>query len=366
LAWLEGRWSCGLTDPSRAIGAILTAGIALLIGASGGLLFWVLHLPLPWTLGSLTAAAAAAIWFNRWPMPQPMRNLARPVVGVMAGAAFTPEIVSVIPMWWLAVLYIGTYSLLTSAIGYLLFTRVFQFDKVTAYFAATPGGLGEMSILGSALGGNMRTLVLVHSTRIVMIVFGIPVILQLIMGHPITRGSVAASAQTHGIADWAIIIAAGAVGYALGVFGRFPGGIMIAAMLCSALVHALGWTRAVPPAWLVALVQILIGSVAGARFGGLVWSELKTTALVAVTWSVVMLLGAVIAAKLGSWLIGRPFEPLLLAMTPGGTAEMIVITYALGADVAFVAACQLCRVFFVLTCAPLVFRLLRAPNQPHG
>jgi membrane AbrB-like protein len=184
------------------------------------------------------------------------------------------------------------------------------------------------------------------------------------MGHAISRGPIAASAQAHALVDWAIIIAAGAIGYALGVVWRFPGGIMVAAMLCSALVHALGWTKAVPPAWLVALVQVLIGSVAGARFAGLRWSELRTTALVAIAWSAVMLLSAVIAAKLGSWLIGRPFEPLLLAMAPGGTAEMIVITYALGADVAFVSACQLCRVFLVLTCAPLVFRLLRAP-PPH-
>ena len=342
---------------------ILTATIALAIGACGGFLFKILGLPLPWTLGSLTGAALSAIWIKRWPMPIAMRNLARPVVGVLAGAAFTPEIVTTIPHWWSAILLITIYSTGISVLGYLVFTRVFKFDKVTAYFAATPGGLGELSILGSSLGGNIRTLVMIHSVRVVAIVFGIPLVLQVALGHSIQRGIPAGDTEAHNLVDWAIVIGTGVVGYLLGMKLRTPGGIMIAAMLCSALVHGLGITRAVPPGWLVALVQILIGCVAGARFGGLRWAELRSVTLIAFGWAAFMLVSAVAAAWLATVFIDRHFEPLLLAMAPGGTAEMIIITYALGADVAFVSGVQLCRVFLVLTCAPAIFRFLRVPTR---
>ena len=100
---------------------------------------------------------------------------------------------------------------------------------------------------------------------------------------------------------------------------------------------------------------------AGSRFAGLRWVELRTTAFAAVAWSLAMLATAAVAAKVGSWLLEENFEPLLLAMAPGGTAEMVVITYAIGGGVAFVSACQLSRVLLVLTFAPIFFRLLKVP-----
>jgi len=338
-----------------------TSIIALAIGGCGGAVFKLLHVPLPWTLGSLTASAIAAIWFNRWPMPLPLRNMARPVVGVLAGAGFTPEIVGQVPDWWSSLLFVAVYSFLISVVGYFAFTRLCKFDKVTSYFAAAPGGLGELTIMGGSFGGSMRTIVLIHLTRVVTVVFGIPILLQIVLGHSIVRGPMSETVQAHNVWDWLIMIGAGVLGYILGMRFKTPGGVMVAAMLCSAAVHSVGLTRAAPPAPLIALVQVLIGSVAGSRFAGLRWAEVRTTAIAAVTWSVTMLATAAAAAKFGSWLLGESFEPLLLAMAPGGTAEMVVITYAIGGGVAFVSACQLSRVLLVLTFAPIFFRLLKVP-----
>jgi Transition state regulatory protein AbrB len=39
-------------------------------------------------------------------------------------------------------------------------------------------------------------------------------------------------------------------------------------------------------------------------------------------------------------------------------AEMTIISYALGIETAFVVTSQVCRSFFVLTFAPILFRLL--------
>jgi hypothetical protein len=60
-----------------------------------------------------------------------------------------------------------------------------------------------------------------------------------------------------------------------------------------------------------------------------------------------------------------PFAALVLALAPAGMAEMTVMAYALGIETAFVVTSQLCRVFFVLTFAPLFFRLFGiAPATP--
>jgi hypothetical protein len=72
----------------------------------------------------------------------------------------------------------------------------------------------------------------------------------------------------------------------------------------------------------------------------------------------VLLATAVGAAALGAMLFARPFAALVLAVAPGGMVEMTIISYALGIETAFVVTSQICRSFFVLTFAPLLFRLL--------
>jgi membrane AbrB-like protein len=337
--------------------------VALSISTVGAVVFLYIGVPLPWTLGAMFASAVSAIWFDRWPMPAPIRNLARPVVGLLAGAAFTPEIVGRMLDWWPGVLSIACYSIAMGSLGYWAFTRLFRFDPATAYFSSMPGGLGELSMLGDAYGGSMRTIGLMHTIRVVLTIFTIPFLIQFLIGHEIVRPDLASSNGSSGAIDWTVLAATGVVGYLLGSYFKVPGGIMVVTMICSALVHGSGLTHATPPNWLVAFVQVLIGSVTGSRFAGLRWHELRRTVALAVGWATVLLGGAVLGAFMASGAFEIPVTSLLLALSPGGTSEMIIITYALGAEVAFVAVCQVSRIFLVLMMAPLLFRVLagRAP-----
>lgn len=339
--------------------------MSLLIGAAGGALFALIGIPLPWTLGAIASSAIAAIFGNRWPMPAVMRHLARPVVGVLAGSAFTPAIVGAMLGWWPSLLTVAAYSLAISVAGYLAFTRLMRFDPVTAYFAATPGGLGEFTLLGGMLGGRTHTLVLIHAVRVLTIVFGIPVVLQLAQ-TPIPAGSgLAAAGSGLAPADWLILAGCAAAGYLVGGIRGFPGGAIVAAMLFSAVLHATGATTAAPPGWLVAFVQILIGCIAGSRFAGITWADARRDATVALGWAALLLGVTVLVAAIATPLLDMPFTTLLLALAPGGVAEMIIISYALQADVAFVAFCQALRIFLVLAFAPLFFNLL-AGRRPRA
>ena len=345
---------------------VLDATVALLIGAAGGGVFYLIGAPLPWTLGSLAAVALVAVSGGRWMMPAPVRELARPVVGILAGSAFTPEVVASIGDWWGAIVFVAVYSLIVSALGWLFFRKLCRLDPVTAYFASTPGGLGELTLLGGALGGSMRTLVTIHAVRIVIVVFSVPFFLQLILGADLQGAALSLHAASDPLlADWLILIACGLAGYLAGRLLRLTGGAMIMAMLFSAGVHGTGLTQVLPPYWLIAVVQVVIGAVAGARFAGIRWLELRSTVLQALVWALVLLATAVVAAQAGALLFARPFAALVLALAPGGMAEMMIISYALGIETAFVVTCQLCRSFMVVSFAPIIFRLLRiAPAAP--
>jgi membrane AbrB-like protein len=344
--------------------AALDACVAFVIGVTGGAAFYLVGAPLPWTLGSLAAVAVFAVAGGPWLMPAAVRDVARPVVGILAGSAFTPEVVASIGEWWSAIVFVAVYSLVVTGVGWVFFRKLCRLDPVTAYFASAPGGLGELTLLGGALGGSMRSLVTIHSVRIVVVVFSVPFFLQWLLGTSL-QGTVLPVHGAHegGLADWLILTTCGVGGFLVAKLLKMRGGAMIMAMLLSAGVHGIGLTQMLPPNWLVAAVQVVIGAVAGARFAGIRWLELRNTVIQALLWSGLLLLTAVGAAGIGVWLFGRPFAAMVLAVAPGGMTEMTIMSYALGIETAFVVTSQLCRIFFVITIAPVLFRLFRiAPS----
>jgi membrane AbrB-like protein len=124
-------------------------------------------------------------------------------------------------------------------------------------------------------------------------------------------------------------------------------------MLLSAAVHATGLTQAAPPPWLVALVQVVIGGIVGARFAAINWREMQHTLACAVAWAAALIAIAAVSAWAGGWLIGRSFLAMLLALAPGGTVEITILAFSIGFEVAFVVTCQICRILFVLLVAPV-------------
>ena len=341
----------------------------LAVGTAGGAVFYVLHLPLPWTLGALTAVALVAVLGPPFKIPA-LTNIARPVVGVLAGSAFTPAVVGLVFGWWEAFVYVIAFSFVMTALGYLYFRMLGGLDHATSFFASMPGGLGELSLLGDQFGGNVRNLVLIHSIRVVSVVFTIPLAVQFIFGAHAT--SAAASAAVHapaGLIDWIILAACGVGGYAVARYLKFPGGPVVSSMLLSAIVHGLALTDATPPVFLVSAVQVVIGSIAGSRFVGIKWREFGRLILLATIWTLILLLSALVAAVAGAWLFDRDVASMLLALAPGGIVEMTVVAYAFGFETAFVIACQVCRVFAVLTFAPLlgaaIFGRAKPPRKPE-
>jgi membrane AbrB-like protein len=344
--------------------AFVDACVAFVIGTAGGAAFYAIGAPLPWTLGSLAAMALVAIGGGPWLMPAPVRELARPVVGVLAGSAFTPAVVASIGEWWGAIVFVAVYTVVVSAMGWLFFRKLCRIDPVTAFFASAPGGLGELTLLGGALGGSMRVLVTIHAVRIVVVVFTVPFFLQWLLGSELLGTLPAHGAENAVLLDWLLLIGCGVAGYLAAKLMKLAGGSMIMAMLFSAGVHGTDLTSILPPGWLVAAVQVVIGAVAGARFAGIRWLELRNTVVQAVIWVGVLLATTVGAAAVGAVLFARPFAALVLALAPAGMAEMTIMAYALGIETAFVVTSQLCRVFFVLTFAPMFFRLFKIAPTP--
>ena len=343
----------------------------LAIGALGGAAFFAFELPLAWMLGAMVFTTVASLGGARLKLPPRMRGLFVTILGVFLGSAFTPEVLDSVARWPLSMAGLALYVGAVTGVLYVYFRRVQKFDRVTAYFSATPGGLSEMVIAGGALGGDDRRIALVHAARVLMVVMIIPFGFRFVEGEAAnTTGQGLALADAEWSEMWALLASA-VVGPFLGRALRLPAYRMVGPMLVSAAVHVTGLSHSPPPWELVAMAQVVIGCAVGSRFSGVPLAQVGATITASAGSTVLMLLTTLAFAWTVNHSTGLGLEPLILAYSPGGLAEMSMIALALGIETAFVATHHVFRIGLIVITAPLLFRLLerfgrRRDGPPPG
>ncbi len=334
-----------------------------IIGTAGGALFAFFNLPLAWMLGAMVACSAAALLKVPVKIDSRVRALMLIVLGTMLGSAFSPEILERADNWPLSLGALLLYAIAAGALGLIVYRRVFGYPVPTAYFSGAPGGFNEMVMIGTAMGGDERTISLSHAARVFIVVMIIPFWFRFTSDYQPVAPIVAAHTGPQSI-DFALLAVGAVIGLLLARLLRIPAPHLTGPMLTSAAMHLLGWTAATPPFTLIALSQIIVGAAIGARFTGITLATIaRAVRASAIVSGLMMMLSVGFASVLGP-VTGLAFTPLLLAFAPGGLAEMSLVALALSVDTAFVATHHIARITMIVVLAPLIFRLLRPRNRP--
>jgi uncharacterized protein len=333
--------------------------LALGIGAVGSGVFWWLQLPLAFLLGAMTTTAIAALCGVGVAVPNRLRGAMVALLGAALGASFTPDVFAN-AMRWLGSLAVVTVSVgVMSVLAYVCFRRFGRFDRVTAFFGAAPGGLGVMTVTGEAMGGDPRSIALVHTARIVVVVFAVPIYIKLTQ-HIDLPSAVGLSGGSWGLNPLGLLeaVAIAIAGTLLAHLARLPAASIIGPLIVGAAAYLSGLFQAMPPSWLIGAAQWVMGAAIGARFAGF---SLRAMGDVGAQGALVSTLMMAVAIGI-SLTLATPFGlspvALMLALAPGGLAEMCLVAVALNVDPAFVATMHIIRLILVVVLAPLLFRLL--------
>ncbi|MGB7260925.1 MAG: AbrB family transcriptional regulator [Albidovulum sp.] len=334
-----------------------TVGLTYALGAAGGFAAKALHLPLPMLLGSLIAVAAVAIIGLR-PLghlphaPQKLRMLFIPVIGVAIGGAVKPEIVQEAPQWIASLAVLCLFIPLVHYASYRLVSASGQTDRVTAFYGTAPGGLVESVELGEKAGADVPMLAMLQFLRLILTIVFVPLAFTVMEGHAV--GSAGGAAVTgHGIApsDVVILTIAAVAGAVIGLRLNLPAGHVLGPILLSGLAHALGWTEAVPPAWLISTTQVVIGTSLGVRFAGMEKRRILDALKLALMNGVVTIGGAALCAVTIAGVVDEPVRAVFLAFAPGGLIEMGLIALSLKMSILYVTAHHLLRIVLAVTVA---------------
>ncbi|MBF9041885.1 AbrB family transcriptional regulator [Rhodobacterales bacterium HKCCE4037] len=323
-----------------------------LISALGVGAFFLLSLPLPFLLGPITACLIAALAGLDLRGQVMVNEAMRAILGVAVGATLTLPVVLSMGAMWPTLAMIPVMIAVIGAIGIPYFMRLWGFDFATSYYSAMPGGLQDMLIFGEEAGGDVRALSLIHATRVMVIVMVLPFVLRLIWDVDLGNAPGAPAASLPPM-QMVIMVIAGFVGWQVAKRIGLFGASILGPLIVAALLAITGVLEYRPPAEAIFAAQFFIGMVVGTKYSGVTGHEVRRDVLAALGFCLIILILALVFAEVAVFWGLAPHLEALLAFAPGGQAEMTVLALIVGADVAFVVAHHLLRIFVVILGAPV-------------
>ena len=332
---------------------VLTA-ILLAAGAVMGAVFQRLGTPLPYMLGSLFASAlAVAFAQQRFPegfvFPMKFRMLFVGVIGAMIGARLTPDVASLLPKMLVSIPAVLVFVLAAHALNYLILRRVGGYDRPTAYYAGSPGGLFESILFGEEAGADLRLLTLMQFLRIISVVTLVPIAMSLWEGHPVGSAAGVDFGGGEAVLLWVPgVLALALVGVWLGLRLKLPAGQLIGPLVVVGALSVTGLVEIAAPGWLIAVAQVVLGTSLGVRFTGMTLRMfLRGAGLSVLSVSAMMAVGIVLAVAVQR-AGGLPADVLVISFAPGGVVEMSLIALSLAANPAFVTLHHLLRILITV------------------
>ncbi len=335
---------------------------ALGLCVAAGALFAFLELPLPWMIGPLLAMAAGKSFGLALAAPPAAREGGQAVIAVALGLYFTPQVSLEVSRYLPWMLLAGAVAIFTGFCGSLISRALMgknaagrhELDAATAFFSSIPGGASEMAVLADRFGGRVDRVAFAQSLRILLVVMSIPFIYTYADIHGLDRYQ--QSLTTVDPVGLAALLGLGLCGGALAAWFRAPNAFMLGPLSVTICLTALDFRFSAMPGWLSSVGQLCLGCALGAKFErDFFRSAPRFMLTVAIaTLSAMLLTGAF---SLVLWqLAGIHPSTGMLAVAPGGIAEMCITAKLMQLGVPVVTAFHVARVMLLVSFSGWVYR----------
>jgi uncharacterized protein len=338
--------------------------LALVLCGTGGAFCVWLRTPLPWMIGPLLATAVSNFAGARLRVIPGSRQAGQLIIGTALGLYFTPAVAHQVGSYWPLLIFAALFAILVAWGCAWFLASVTDTDRTTAFFASVPGGAVEMAILGERFGARVDRIALAQSLRILAVVILVPFTLTYSGVH----GTDAYNPVPVPL-DWAklavLFAIAGLAGSVLAL-ARLANPFMFGPLLATIVLTASELQFSSVPTTTTNLGQLLLGCALGSRFerqflGGL--GRYASAVLASIAISIVLAVAfSVVLARLS----GLPAASLMLAIAPGGIAEMCITAKVLQLGVPMVTAAHVTRVLVLINATAPVYRIARYLRASAG
>jgi membrane AbrB-like protein len=359
---------------------ILTCVIAVL----GGWVFQLIHMPIPWLLGSMVFLVIGSRVFSGISLywPGQVRDTGMIIIGYTLGLSFTMSTLTQIGLQLpTMILFTALLLLCAGAIGYFI-SKLAGIPFPTVLMGSIPGGLSQMIALAEEVKGiDITVVTFLQVSRLMMIIFCVPLLifspLFHITGHSAAAGAVASvTSGTNQYSELFPHIWVFAAACVLCAFIakkiKFPTAFLLGPMIATILLNLSGYEGHSLPPIVLSLSQLMIGGYIGLLLD-LKSLKHKTRIILLALLSGVLLIGVSLGLSL---LLTRMHDisivTAFLGLSPGGMDQMALIAKEVNGDLSIVTCYQLFRTLFIFFVVPPVLKLAfrsmlkekKVTNQP--
>lgn len=341
----------------------------LIIAIGFGLLFTLIHMPIPWLLGPMLGVCLFSRVVKSTPLywPAYLRNTGLIIAGYAIGLTFTQDTLAGILKQLPSMVLLTLLLLLLCLVIAFFLSKLTGISYATALTGSIPGGLTQMVVLAEETKGiDITTVTFLQVSRLMMIVISVPLLIfsPLFGGVHSEELSVLIPSTT---ASWGelfpaiipyVIVCTGCA--LLGKKVHFPTTFLLAPLIAAALLHLSGLHGPVLPSALMSAAQLMIGCYVGLLLKPENLPNKNRLVTLSIASGVILVMGSCGLSYLLTQLHPVSAATSLLSLAPGGMDQMGIIAHEINADVSIVTGYQLFRTFFIFFAVPPLLRLIFA------
>jgi len=313
-------------------------------------------------LGGIVGAGSFVLWYERHEKQLPkmsrwVRLFSMAVIGAMIGSRFSPELLTLLPAFWISAMALIPFILIAHAGNYAIMRGLGKYEKLDAYFAALPGGIVDSAALAEEAGADLRIVTTQHFIRIILVVASVPLLFLFVEGNVV--GSLAGqtlATTNYDFVDVALLFTIALVGLFLGQLTKLPVSHMIGPLFLALALSVGGFVQIDIPPWVGHSAQFLVGTSLGAQFSGVSRRLLaRGLGMGILSGTFMLILAATFAFTLVDY-VPADFGALFISFAAGGLAEMSLIALSLNFNPVVVALHHLGRILLTVYCGNFISR----------
>jgi uncharacterized protein len=339
--------------PSRA--RTLQVVETLAIGTIGGVLFLVAGLPGGLISGAMLAVGIAVMLGRKLAMPAILTQAVLVLLGISLGSLMSRQLLQHVSAYPLTIGLLAVATFFTTFGSSYYLQRVHGWDRTSAFLAASPGALSQITILAIERGADVSAIAVVQTLRVIMLTAALPLLLAL-------TGMTSASAPTMTMPVASPLGLIGLIGASVSTalllrMAKFPASWMFGAMIGSSVLHGTGLIEGGLPPAVRGIALVGIGTLIGSRFARMKPQTLFGHINAALgAFAIAIAISAIFVAVIALTTNVR-LADILVAYAPGAMDAMLALALTLHIDPIFVGAHHLSRFVFVTIATPGIIHL---------
>lgn len=339
------------------VGPVLLAVVA---GSAGGFVADAFQVPLGWMVGAMLACGVLNAAGAPLRLPKQLRWLVLSVIGIYLGASFSPDVLGWLSRSAVTMLAMCLLVFCQTLVAASVMKVALRCDVITALTSCVPGGFSTMLILAHQHGGDEEIVSIVQLVRMIVVLGAVSVIARFGIEGDSSALLLQADTMPRDLWFATMIMLFGLV---VGTLTKLPILCLFLPMAIGAFLQTGSVTHMHLPREPLVVALVILGILVGCQWKALRGKKLLGGLVAGVLLGIFLVLTSLGVAFVMAQLLELELLTLILALAPGGVAEISLISVAFNINPSFVVLHHLLRVVFILSCLPFVFEIIAKTRQ---